>query len=336
MDSLTQALLGAATFAAVKDKDLGSKSLLIGAIAGTIPDLDVLLAPFYNEIEFLSIHRGLSHSIFVAIGLSVILGEFGHRLSKQEHSRRSWMLAFFLALVTHSLLDCCTSFGTQIFSPFSSQLVAWNFIHVFEPTYTLILAVGLVLLFTVKKKARARQSLLRSTLLVSTAFLCWTVVSKALAKEKFTTELKIQGIEYEEMMLAPTPFNSILWHGIVKTSSGYCFGTYSLFDEREHITFFFEESANEALDQLRDLQLVQVYLAHTDGFPLVKVDEEGNIRIYSVKYGPVNYQGQPEFLYPMVWQKKLLQGDAVFIDFSSSQKGPVKDYQEFFRRIKGI
>ena len=39
MDSLSQALLGAATFAIVKDKYIGKKSLIIGAIAGSLPDL---------------------------------------------------------------------------------------------------------------------------------------------------------------------------------------------------------------------------------------------------------------------------------------------------------
>ena len=57
MDSLSQALLGATTFALVKDKEIGKKSLLIGAIAGTIPDLDVFLSPFFNEVAFLSVHR---------------------------------------------------------------------------------------------------------------------------------------------------------------------------------------------------------------------------------------------------------------------------------------
>jgi inner membrane protein len=64
MDSLSQIVLGAATFALIKDKEIGKKALLYGAILGTIPDLDILINPFFNNIEQLAIHRGFSHSIF--------------------------------------------------------------------------------------------------------------------------------------------------------------------------------------------------------------------------------------------------------------------------------
>jgi len=74
MDSLTQALLGASTFALVKNKDIGKKSLLIGAVAVTLPDLDVLLSPFFNEVAFISVHRSVSHSLFLAIVLSFLFG----------------------------------------------------------------------------------------------------------------------------------------------------------------------------------------------------------------------------------------------------------------------
>jgi len=42
MDSLTQIVLGAAVGEAVLGKKVGNKAMLYGAIAGTIPDLDVV------------------------------------------------------------------------------------------------------------------------------------------------------------------------------------------------------------------------------------------------------------------------------------------------------
>ena len=42
MDSLTQIVLGAAVGEAVLGKKVGNKAMMWGAIAGTIPDLDVL------------------------------------------------------------------------------------------------------------------------------------------------------------------------------------------------------------------------------------------------------------------------------------------------------
>ena len=50
MDSLTQAALGAALGEAMLGKKIGGKAALIGAAIGTIPDLDVLLNPFFSHI----------------------------------------------------------------------------------------------------------------------------------------------------------------------------------------------------------------------------------------------------------------------------------------------
>ena len=55
MDSLTQATLGAAVGEAMLGKKIGGKAALIGAVIGTIPDLDVLLTPFFTPLENISI-----------------------------------------------------------------------------------------------------------------------------------------------------------------------------------------------------------------------------------------------------------------------------------------
>ena len=58
MDSLTQIVLGAAVGEALLGKKLGNKALLLGAIAGTIPDLDVLLNIFFKDpIDQIRINR---------------------------------------------------------------------------------------------------------------------------------------------------------------------------------------------------------------------------------------------------------------------------------------
>ena len=53
MDSLTQAALGAAIGEAVLGKKIGRKAAILGAIGGTIPDLDVFIGRllYQNEIQ---------------------------------------------------------------------------------------------------------------------------------------------------------------------------------------------------------------------------------------------------------------------------------------------
>ena len=73
MDSLTQIVLGAAVGEVCLGKKLGNKAMVWGAIAGTIPDLDILGNLFMTELGALAFHRGISHSIFFAVMFSFIM-----------------------------------------------------------------------------------------------------------------------------------------------------------------------------------------------------------------------------------------------------------------------
>ena len=67
MDSITQIVLGGAIGELVAVKKLGNKAILWGAVAGTIPDLDVFLRVFYHPIDAALVHRGFSHSLLFAL-----------------------------------------------------------------------------------------------------------------------------------------------------------------------------------------------------------------------------------------------------------------------------
>ena len=74
MDSLSQLVLGAAVGEAVLGRKLGNRAVFWGALGGTIPDLDVLSAPFLSELGELTFHRGISHSLFFSVLFALLLG----------------------------------------------------------------------------------------------------------------------------------------------------------------------------------------------------------------------------------------------------------------------
>ena len=59
-------VLGAACGEAVLGKKIGNKALVWGAVAGTIPDLDVMANFFMGELDSLAFHRGPMHSLLFA------------------------------------------------------------------------------------------------------------------------------------------------------------------------------------------------------------------------------------------------------------------------------
>ena len=70
MDSLSQIVLGAAVGEAVLGRRIGNRAMIWGAVAGTIPDMDVLGKYVLSELDNLGFHRASAiHSCSLFWGL---------------------------------------------------------------------------------------------------------------------------------------------------------------------------------------------------------------------------------------------------------------------------
>lgn len=90
MDSLTQITLGAAVGEAVLGRRIGNRAMVWGAIAGTVPDLDVIANFFLEPIPALAFHRGITHSILFAVVMAALLAWLVHRLYDIHAHQRTW------------------------------------------------------------------------------------------------------------------------------------------------------------------------------------------------------------------------------------------------------
>ena len=116
MDSITQAVLGAALQGTVLGRIQGRRSLIYGAALATVPDLDVVIR-YADPVSQMTYHRGFSHSIFVLTGLALLLALLVNWLGRTRWQTQGYtlgrlFLAFWLVLVTHPLLDAFTVYGT--------------------------------------------------------------------------------------------------------------------------------------------------------------------------------------------------------------------------------
>lgn len=238
MDSLTQIALGAAVGEAVLGKEEGNKAMLWGAIAGTIPDLDILIYPFVTEVQELAIHRGLSHSILFAVLAPIPMGHLMTKVYKNASHWTKWAWLFFWAFFTHSLLDCFTNYGTQIFYPFSSVPVSFDTIFIIDLLYTIPLIVGLIVaVVSGRKSARLRRRANYIGLAVSTLYLLFTLVNKQFITDVFEEALQSQQISYEQLFSNPSPFNNVMWYAVADDGEQLWLGTYSWFDENRNVSF---------------------------------------------------------------------------------------------------
>ncbi|MCC5826436.1 metal-dependent hydrolase [Alkalimonas sp.] len=247
MDSVTQAALGAAVAVAVMGKSTPvKKAALWGAVAGTLPDLDVFIH-YGDDLSNMLRHRGESHAIFYQTLFSPLLAWLICRWHQQQALFLRWWLAIWLVLVTHSLLDTFTTYGTQLALPFSNYPFALESIFVIDPLYTLPLLIGVGLAWRLPGSGLGFNKL---GLLLSSLYLGWGL----LAQQWVLWQLDQQHPElaHYERLVQPTALNTLVWRVIVMDAEGYREGFYALNDGKTLIEFrqhAFPEQA-KALSQL--------------------------------------------------------------------------------------
>lgn len=145
MDPVTHAVLGASLAQATLGRRLGRTAALAGTVAGVLPDADVFIRSAADPLVAVAAHRGFTHAlVFVPVGALIAVLPWLRRPAARAGGR-GWALwlAAALAYLSHILLDAATSYGTQLFWPFSDQRAGWDWIAVVDPAFTVPLAVGL-------------------------------------------------------------------------------------------------------------------------------------------------------------------------------------------------
>lgn len=150
MDSVTQGLFGALWAQAITGKKYAYYVILMGVIAGTVGDLDILIRSS-NPLTLITYHRQFTHSLIaIPIGGALIAGIF---LVLVAPLRTHWfrvLIAAVIAYASHIFLDVLTSYGTQIYWPWSNARITFNILPIVDPIITIALFLGL--LFTLQKK----------------------------------------------------------------------------------------------------------------------------------------------------------------------------------------
>jgi len=228
MDSLTQIVLGAAVAEAVGGKKLGNKAPLWGAIAGTIPDLDVFLRFFYHPIDAALVHRGFSHSILFAVLFSPIFAYVVHRIYKQKFEYRTWLWLFFLGIITHPILDMFTNYGTQFLWPLDYR-ITFNTVFVIDPLYTLPFGLCVLIILFLNKTNAWRRKINHAGIIYSCAYLLWGVVVKLIILNHSNDYFKMAKYSTQNEMVTPMPLTSFYWMILGEDERNYYLGYKSIF-----------------------------------------------------------------------------------------------------------
>jgi len=113
-----------------------------GAILALLPDLDYFLI-FWDRLAFIRYHRGFSHSL-VALPLFALAGALLGRFLGGPRWFKPLLILGVAVLLSHLLIDLATSYGTQLFSPFSRRRLSLDWIFIIDPYFTALLVVGAI------------------------------------------------------------------------------------------------------------------------------------------------------------------------------------------------
>ena len=271
MDSVSQIALGAAVAVATMGRRTAVwKAALWGAVAGTLPDLDVLI-DHGDPIRNMVLHRAETHALFWLSLFSLPLAAAVARVHSEWAQWRRWWLALWLVLVTHPLLDAMTVYGTQLALPFSNHPFGVGSVFIIDPRYTLPLLLGAGWALATRGSGRGLR-VNAAGLVLSTAYLGWGVVAQQQVERIARASLGAQGIAAQQVLVAPTAFNSVLWRVVAVAGEHYHEGFYSLLDTEPKIKFERFERGTALMPELRGVDGVQRIAAFSKGFYKLQLD----------------------------------------------------------------
>ncbi|MEM7405287.1 MAG: metal-dependent hydrolase [Pseudomonadota bacterium] len=225
MDSLTQFLLGASIGEAVAGRRFGRVSAVVGGVAATLPDLDVLF-PFADAVATFTYHRGASHSLLVlALIAPVLAAGFNRLMPLPKRSYRLWLLVVMLALLTHPLLDAMTVYGTQLLWPLTEFPFGVGSMFIIDPLYSVPLLAALLVGLVSRRRVSHWNGW---ALALTTLYLGLSVGLQTYVRAQVDDAVAALPQPARAVGIVATPFNIAAWRVVVVHERDYHVGYLSL------------------------------------------------------------------------------------------------------------
>jgi inner membrane protein len=286
MDSLSQIVLGGALAAAIAPAAHRRAALLAGAALGTLPDLDgIPLALLFDDpVMRMTLHRSVSHSLFVLPWVAMLIWWlYRRRGGRVAESPVRWFWAIQLALVTHPVLDAFTVYGTQLWWPMNMPPTMWSSVFIIDPLYTLWLLIACIVAWRARERIVA-QRVLVAGLVLSTAYLGWSLIAKSIVDRAADEALADIGLQDAPRFSVPMPFNTLLWRVVAMTPNGYVESERSLVADRGAMRFRAHTSDVDALRAVADYKAVVRLRWFNHGFMKAQ-ERDGTLILSDLRMG---------------------------------------------------
>jgi len=259
-------LTGAALGELVLGKKMGNKAMFWGAVASSVPDLDMIAYWFYDDFDAALIHRGFTHSLLFCIVIAPLLGYlvyYNYRSLTSDYI--GWTKLFLCGLLAHIGLDYCTAYGTQLLWPFSNFRFSNSNISVFDPFFTLPLLILIPIVLMLRKGSGLRKILCYSSILLSFGYMAFTIYNNQQVLKVLKKNIALQNIQAKRYFTTPTIGNNLLWNLVAETNEGFYAFNYSILDKSDIADMFYFPKNNFVENKL-DARQIKRLKQFTTGF----------------------------------------------------------------------
>ncbi len=327
MDILTQIVLGGAVSSQILKDENPRKAIIAGCILGALPDLDMLLIYDVSDFEELILHRSFSHAILPFLILSFLLLYFNRSISFFKHSSPLRLfMSFFLVLLTHALLDCLTTWGTQLFWPLDTR-IATQTVYVIDLIYSVVLGTGLAIFFIFSKSNLAKK-MNRWTLILSSCYLVILFnyqqffIRKVSANPSFEKAIRIN--------TQPILFTPFKYRAVIEFPDSFMVSreVLSVFDPINGNYFSLPKNTDYLLEISEHIDLYPLYnLAR--GYLCIDKVKSNTYKITDLRYAPINPDSN-EYESVFTYYVILNNGEAEFKQNMRTHKRLEKLFQKIF------
>ena len=211
MDPLTHILLGANLGYAAFGRKLARTAAGVAGLAAFAPDIDVFIHSAADPLVAIEHHRGFTHALaFAPIGSALVAALWLVRAEWRTWAR--WRVLWACALLgyaSHALLDAATTYGTQLWWPFSRHREGWDLIAIVDPLFTFALAAGLIVALRRRHVAAAS-----AVLLLCASYIGFGGVQHSRASHAQRTLAAARGHTPERTEIMPTVGNNLVWRAL--------------------------------------------------------------------------------------------------------------------------
>lgn len=292
---------------------------------------------FYRIFDVRSVSSVYMIAVLLGMGFLLYRRYIIKEPNPPDAELRDWQWLFFWSLFTHPLLDCFTTYGTQLFQPFSSYRVAFNAISVADPIYTLPFLICVIALSFWHRSKTIRRTLAWTGIGISSTYLLFTVINKSHINTIWQQSLESNDISYQRYMTSPTILNNILWYCLAETEKGYYYGNYSLLDKDKEVKMTYTPRNEILISPKNDDKTIRILKWFSNGYYNLVSGNNGLIQFNDLRYGTTGGDAEEaRYIFNFLIKKNA----AGYYELMPDRQGPANEDRKkmlstLWQRIKG-